>query len=253
MTTSVSRAVGGAAGRKADDDWDLGTARRADHGLEDQADGVQGLDALGEPGATGMPDADDRCLLGDRGVDGVDDVGTTNHSHGTAHHGAIGAVGHGGNTVDRSDGGLHPGERSWGAGPHRALVEELVKRSSGSRGSLILQWLVMGARVDTLPPCVVAVGSSHCSRVAGCASHWLVASNRDGHVVAAETERVVECVFVVAFAGFARDDVDVTALGIEIVQVEGRRDNAFLNRLHRQHRLRGAHGTDQWPSADFGA
>ena len=68
-------AVGGAAGGEADDDGDLrDVARRADHRLEHQADGVQCLDALGQPGAAGVPDADDRALLLDGGVVGVDDV-----------------------------------------------------------------------------------------------------------------------------------------------------------------------------------
>lgn len=75
-------------------------ARRADHGLEHQADRVQGLDALGQPGAAGMPDAHDRALLLDGGVIGVDDVGTALNAHRAAHHGPVGAERNGANTVD---------------------------------------------------------------------------------------------------------------------------------------------------------
>ena len=50
--------VGGAARGEADDHRDLrDVTRRADHRLEDQADRVQRLDALGQPRTAGVPDA----------------------------------------------------------------------------------------------------------------------------------------------------------------------------------------------------
>ena len=95
------RPVGGAACGEADDHRDLrDIARRPDHRLEHQADRVQRLDALGEPGTAGVPDADDRALLLDGGVVGVDDVGTALDAHRATHDGAVGAEGDGADTVD---------------------------------------------------------------------------------------------------------------------------------------------------------
>ena len=103
-------AVGGTARGEADDDRDLrDVTRRADHRLEDQADRVQRLDAFGQPGAAGVPDADDRALLLDGGVVGVDDVGAAFDTHGAAHDGAVGAERDGAHTVDGARGGEHAG------------------------------------------------------------------------------------------------------------------------------------------------
>ncbi len=102
--------VGGAAGGEADDHRDLrDVARRADHRLEDQADRVQRLDALGQPGTAGVPDADDRALLLDGGVVGVDDVRAALDAHGAAHDGAVGAERDGADAVDGAGGGQHAG------------------------------------------------------------------------------------------------------------------------------------------------
>ena len=100
--------VCGAARGEADDHRDLrDVTRRPDHRLEDQADRVQRLDALGQPGTTGMPDADDRALLLDGGVVGVDDVGAALHAHRATHHGPVGAERDGPDTVDGARGGEH--------------------------------------------------------------------------------------------------------------------------------------------------
>lgn len=100
----VSRTAGG----ESDDDRDLrDVARRPDHRLEDQADRVQRLDALGQPRTARVPDADDRALLLDGGVVGVDDVGTALDTHGAAHHGAVGAERNRANTVDRAGSRQH--------------------------------------------------------------------------------------------------------------------------------------------------
>ena len=86
------RAVGGAAGGRAEHDRDLRhPAGRADHRLEHQADRVQRVDALGQPRAAGMPQPDDRHPLANRGVDGVDDVPAALGPHRAAHHGGVGA------------------------------------------------------------------------------------------------------------------------------------------------------------------
>ena len=104
------RSVRGAAGGKADDDRDLrDVTRRPDHGLEDQTDGMQRLHAFGQSGATRVPDADDRALLLDRGVVGVDDVRATLHTHGAAHDGAVGAERDGAHAVDGPGRGQHAG------------------------------------------------------------------------------------------------------------------------------------------------
>ena len=70
------RAVGGAAGRGAEHHGDLRhPAGGAHHRREHLADRVQRRDALGQPGAAGVPDAD-RPGTRSRSarVDGVDDV-----------------------------------------------------------------------------------------------------------------------------------------------------------------------------------
>ena len=63
-------AVRRAAGGEAEDDGNLGDAAgRADHRLEDEADGVQGFDALREARAAGVPEPDDRALRLEGGID----------------------------------------------------------------------------------------------------------------------------------------------------------------------------------------
>ena len=104
------RPVGRAARGEADDDRDLrDVTRRPDHGLEGQPDRMQCLHALGQSGATRVPDADDRGLFFDRGVVGVDDVRAPLHTHGAAHHGAVGAECDGANAVDGPGRGQHAG------------------------------------------------------------------------------------------------------------------------------------------------
>src|ERR1700747_45278 len=83
-TTSVSAGPeAGAPAGETDDHRDLrNVARRADHGLEHRSDRVQRPDTFCQPGATGVPDADDRALLLDRGVVGVHDVRGAFGAHG---------------------------------------------------------------------------------------------------------------------------------------------------------------------------
>ena len=69
------RAVRRAAGGGAEHHRDLrDPAGGPDHRGEDLADGVQRGHALGQPGAAGVPEADDRHPLAQRDVDRVDDV-----------------------------------------------------------------------------------------------------------------------------------------------------------------------------------
>ena len=121
-------AVGRAARGESDDDRDLrDVTRRADHRLEHQTDRVQGLDALGEPGATGVPDADDRALLLDGGVVGVDDVGAAFDAHRAAHDGAVGAERDGAHAVDGACRGEHAGAVPLVQQLDGAVVEERLE------------------------------------------------------------------------------------------------------------------------------
>ena len=100
--------VGGPAGGEADHHRDLrDVARRPDHRLEHQPDRVQRLHTLGQPRPAGVPDTDDRALLLDGGVVGIDDVPAALHTHGAAHDGAVGAERDGAHAVDRARRGQH--------------------------------------------------------------------------------------------------------------------------------------------------
>ena len=103
-------AVGRATGGRAEHDGDLrDLAGGLGHHLEDAADGVQGQHALGQPGAAGVPQADDGHAVGDGAVVGVDDDATADVAHRAAHHGGVAAEGDGGGAVDPADGSQHPG------------------------------------------------------------------------------------------------------------------------------------------------
>ena len=100
--------VGGAAGGGAEHDGDLrDDAGGLGHHLEDAAHGVQGQHALGEPGAAGVPQADDRHAVGDRAVVGVDDDAAADVAHRAAHDGGVAAEGDDRGAVDPADGGEH--------------------------------------------------------------------------------------------------------------------------------------------------
>src|SRR5215831_13679343 len=80
------RAVRGAAGGRAEHDRDLRhPAGGPHHGREDLADSVEGDHALGQPGAAGVPQPDDRHPLADGRVDRVDDVLAALDAHGATH------------------------------------------------------------------------------------------------------------------------------------------------------------------------
>jgi hypothetical protein len=119
------RAVGRAAGRRAEHDRDLrDLARGLRHGVEDPAHGVQRQDALGEPGAARVPEADDRHAVGHGEVVGVDDHPATDVAHRATHDGRVGAEGHDPGTVDVPDRREHAGVVVRGDQLHGALVEE---------------------------------------------------------------------------------------------------------------------------------
>ena len=138
----VSRAARG----EADDDRDLrDVARRPDHRLEHQADRVQRLDALGQPRAAGVPDADDRALLLDGGVVGVDDVGAALDAHRAAHDGAVGAERDGAHAVDGARGGEHAGPVPLVQELHAAVVvEERAADAAADRGDRVIRRLPRG-------------------------------------------------------------------------------------------------------------
>ncbi len=119
------RPVGGAAGGEADDHRDLwDVSRGADHRLEHAAARVQRPHPLGEPGTAGVPETDDRALVLDGGVVGLDDVGAALHAHGTAHDGAVGAERDGAHTVDGAGRRQHTGAVTFMQQLDAALVEE---------------------------------------------------------------------------------------------------------------------------------
>ena len=70
ITTSVSAGPYAAppAAKPSDDGNLRDETGRADHGLEDQSDGVQCLDALGQTRATGVPEAHDGGRFGSMAV-----------------------------------------------------------------------------------------------------------------------------------------------------------------------------------------
>ena len=104
------RAVRRAAGRRAEHDRDLrDLARRLGHHLEDPADRVQREHTLGQPGAAGVPQADDRHPVGHRAVVGVDDDAAADVAHRAAHDGGVGAEDHDAAAVHPADRGEHPG------------------------------------------------------------------------------------------------------------------------------------------------
>jgi hypothetical protein len=91
------RAVRRAARRRAEHDRDLrDLARGLGHRLEDPADRVQREHALGQPGASGVPQPDDGDAVGHRAVVGVDDDPAADVAHRPAHDGRVGAERHDG-------------------------------------------------------------------------------------------------------------------------------------------------------------
>ncbi len=89
---TVCRATGGGA----EHDGDLRDAsRRPGHDVEDLADGVQRDDALGEARTAGVPQADDRDLVGQRSRVGRQDDLAALGSHRAAHDGGVGGEGDG--------------------------------------------------------------------------------------------------------------------------------------------------------------
>ena len=119
------RAVRRAAGGRAEHDRDLrDLAGGLGHRLEDPADRVQRQHALGQPGAAGVPEPDDRDPVGHRAVVGVDDDLAADVAHRAAHDGGVGAERDDGRAVDLADGGEHAGVVVGGDQLERALVDQ---------------------------------------------------------------------------------------------------------------------------------
>ena len=132
------RPVGGAAGGRAEHDGDLrDPAGGPDHRGEHLADAVQRLDALGQPGAAGVPQADHRDALADRRVDRVDDVPAALVAHRAAHPGAVGAERD--HLRRRRSGRAPPSTPEVSVACRPAAVpasSSAASRTSGSRGSI---------------------------------------------------------------------------------------------------------------------
>ena len=129
------RPVGRAAGGRAEHHGDL---RNPPGGADDRgehlADPVERLDALGQSGAAGMPQPDDRDALADRHVDGVDDVPAALVAHRTAHPGAVGAEGDHLGAVDPAADRPHPGGVGGVQPGQGALVEQRRQPHLGFAG-----------------------------------------------------------------------------------------------------------------------
>jgi hypothetical protein len=126
------RPVRRAAGRRAEHDGDLrDLARGLRHRVEDLADRVQAEHALGQPRATGVPQADDRQLLAPRHlVRRTDDLAAL-VAHRAAHHGRVGAERDDRRARDRAAHGEHAGQVVGGDQLERAGVEQV--RQPGDR------------------------------------------------------------------------------------------------------------------------
>ena len=102
------RAVGRAAGRRAEHDRDLGDlAGGLGHRVEDPAHRVQAEHPLGEAGAAGVPDPEDRHPVDHGPAVGLDHHLAAVETHCATHHRGVGAEGHDGGAVDGAGGGEH--------------------------------------------------------------------------------------------------------------------------------------------------
>src|ERR1700761_3916704 len=68
-----------------------------------------------------------------------------------------------------------------------------------------------------------------------------VAAKGQRHIVSAEAERIVDGILEVAASWLARNHIEID-LRVEVLQVQGRRDDLVAQGLHGQDRL---HGTDR--------
>ena len=98
--------VGGTAGGGAEHHRDLrNLARRVGHGREHHADSVQALDALEDPGAAGVPQAQDRRAELDRVIVSGDDRLASGDAHGAALHPRVAGERHGWHVADAASAG----------------------------------------------------------------------------------------------------------------------------------------------------
>ena len=119
-------AVRRAARGRAEHDRDLRhLAGRPGHDREDLADRVERDDALAQPGAAGVPEADDRAALGERAARRRQDHLAAGLAHRAALDGGVGAEGRRRGSVDATDRGEHPRVVLVGEQLDGARVEEL--------------------------------------------------------------------------------------------------------------------------------
>ena len=236
-------AVRGAAGGRAEHDRDLRhLAGRAGHDREDLADGVQGHHALAQPGAAGVPEADDRDALGERALVGGED----RLAAGLAHRAAL----------DR-----------WRRSRTRPRWRPRSGRCAASipeSSSAVMQ--LDGAVVGTSR---AGARVSRVARVVGLVDHDLAAGvrtrvgrsssytlrNGEGDVVAAEAERVVEGERA-RRRGAARGSPRTTSrcdLVVGVLEVDRRRRQPVVQREHRGDRLDRAGRAEQVTGHRLGA
>ena len=122
---------------------------RLRHRVEDQSHRVQGQHTLREARAAGVPETDDRRLVGDGALVRLDDHGAAVVAHRAAHDRRVGAEGDGVRAVDGADGREHAAVvvladqleaagveegRQPGVGVARVLLARQLRRPVGARG-----------------------------------------------------------------------------------------------------------------------
>ena len=206
------RAVRGTAGCRAEDHADLrNLSRGARHDGEDAADRVQALDAFGQPGAAGVPEADDGDTVGQRTLVRLDDDLAALRPHGAALDGRVAAEDDDGNTAHA------PVRREHAAG---VLGRE---RHEGARVDRRLQ---AQPRIAGIARPVWPGGASRLLHDGH--EH---APHHEGDIVAAESERVVQCRnrAVRERPRLAAHDIEPNLI-VGVLDVDGRRRKAFAQR-----------------------
>ena len=128
------RAVGGAAGRRAEHHRDLRhLARGPGHGREHRPDRVQAGHALGQPGAAGVPQPDHRRAAGERLVVGGHDGRAAGAAHRAALDPRVAGERHRRHPVDQPGAGQRAAVVVRGEQLQRAGSNSASSRASGSR------------------------------------------------------------------------------------------------------------------------
>ena len=236
------RTVRRPAGRRAEHDGDLRhLAGGLRHRVEDLADRVQRQHALGEPGATGVPQPDDGCLVGERTLVGVDHHLAADLAHRPAHDGRVGAERHDMGAVDLADRREHPAVVVGRDQLERAVVEE--RRQPEVRVARVL--LARELRL-------LALGGDGCG---GGLGHAVLLDGVGGGAPQALRKAMATLwppkpkeLFSAARSpsgsvALLGGDVEADVLGV--VEVDRRRHDPVVQGQHGGHRLQRAGGTEQ--------